>query len=291
MPILLALLAPLLWAIAIVLSKHALGEINSNQLFVIQIIAAMAAAWVVVWVRREKVAGGKRAWLAYSTGLFEPFLAYTLSLYGLAFVSAGIASLVYSTETLMIILLSVVLLKNKIESPLTFAGLILAATCGSVLAIYGDVGDVDAGVSGQKLIGYALIFAGVFFAALYVVVSAKLIVRHPPLILLTGQLSFCTLLAAIFIVPFADWQPLDTSTFLLAALSGILQYYLAFFCYLFSLQSLKIQIAGALLYLIPVFGIALSAVFLGERVTAMQLVGVAVVLLALLGIHFRHARD
>ncbi|XIX00490.1 hypothetical protein AB2H13_27770 (plasmid) [Escherichia coli] len=44
--------------------------------------------------------------LAYATGVFEPFLAYTFTLYGLYFISTGSASIVFSLESVFILVLS-----------------------------------------------------------------------------------------------------------------------------------------------------------------------------------------
>ena len=44
-----------------------------------------------------------KAILAYATGVFEPFLAYTFTLYGLYFISAGRASIIFSLESVFIL--------------------------------------------------------------------------------------------------------------------------------------------------------------------------------------------
>jgi len=44
------------------------------------------------------------------------------------------------------------------------------------------------------------------------------------------------------------------------------------------LQRLDVTIASASLYLVPVFGVALAAVFLGERLSGVALCGAAIVL-------------
>ena len=54
---------------------------------------------------------------------------------------------------------------------------------------------------------------------------------------------------------------------LFAALSGIVQYALAFWLYLFALQHLRASVAAFYLALIPVFGIAAASVFLGESLS------------------------
>lgn len=281
----LALLAAFFWSAALVLSKYALSEMNSRGLFLIQVAAAATAAWAVLLFRREKPAADKTSLLAYSAGLLEPFLAYMLSLYGLAFVPAGTASVVYSAETVLIILLSAALLKNKIQSPALLAVLVLAAGGGSVLAVYSPAADSPE-TAGRETAGHLLIFAGVFFAALYVVISAKLVENRRPSVLLAGQLLVCAAVSVVFVLPFAAFNGTGAFVLLLAAVSGVLQYYLAFYCYLFSLKRITVQTAGAALYLIPVFSIGLAAVFLGESITARQAAGVAITIASLLCLNY-----
>ncbi len=86
----LAMLAAFMWAVAIILSKITLEAIPSNTVFVVQLVAATMVAGTVMMFRCERPGWSGAHLLAYSTGLFEPFLAYILSLYGLSLVSASI---------------------------------------------------------------------------------------------------------------------------------------------------------------------------------------------------------
>lgn len=83
------------WGAAIVMSKKGVENLDAGGLFFWQICSASVLAWVVLFLRRKKLPLTPKAMFAYTTGVFEPFLAYTLTLYGLNFISAGGASIVF----------------------------------------------------------------------------------------------------------------------------------------------------------------------------------------------------
>ncbi|MFV8201576.1 EamA family transporter, partial [Enterobacter cloacae complex sp.6700005] len=77
--------------------------------------------------------------LAYATGVFEPFLAYTFTLYGLYFISAGSASIIFSLESVFILVLSVLICSVKINSPQYFILFLIGAIVGSILVALPDI--------------------------------------------------------------------------------------------------------------------------------------------------------
>jgi drug/metabolite transporter (DMT)-like permease len=64
----------------------------------------------------------------------------------------------------------------------------------------------------------------------------------------------------------------------LAAASGIVQYACAFWLYLWALKGLSASVAGLFLNLIPVFGLLIAIPVLGDRLSAMQWVGGALII-------------
>lgn len=58
-----------------------------------------------------------------------------------------------------------------------------------------------------------------------------------------------------------------------AAASGVVYYALAFWLFVFGLRGMSASLAGLFLNLISVFAVAGAAVFLGERLTTAQWVG------------------
>jgi drug/metabolite transporter (DMT)-like permease len=196
----LAILAALMWAIAIILSKITLETIPSNTVFMVQLIAATGVAGIVLLLSRDRLGWSREHLLAYSTGLFEPFLAYTLSLYGLSLVSASIVSVIFATESIMILFLSLLLLGTVIKKPASVMKLVLIAFLGVILVMAPDL----RATKSPSVTGYLAVSAGVFFAALYVVISSKLVLRIAPIALLTGQLLTCCLLPAVSRDPASD---------------------------------------------------------------------------------------
>jgi len=250
----LAMLAAFMWAVAIILSKITLEAIPSNTVFVVQLVAATMVAGTVMMCRRERPGWSRAHLLAYSTGLFEPFLAYTLSLYGLSLVSASIVSVIFATESIMILVLSLLLLGTVIRKPGSVTALILIAFLGVIMVMAPDL----RGVTSPSMSGYMAVFAGVFFAALYVVISSRLVHKIAPVTLLTGQLLTCCLLSVPLLLPTVEF--------------GLLT-------------------PGMMLYLVPVFSIGLAWLVLGERLSPIQLFGCLVILGAIAILNRQQASD
>jgi len=64
------------------------------------------------------------------------------------------------------------------------------------------------------------------------------------------------------------------------AFLAIFMYGLSMVLFLYVLQHLPVTVASASLYLVPVFGILIAAIILGERLTPVAIAGTAVVLLS-----------
>ncbi|EEY2487202.1 DMT family transporter, partial [Escherichia coli] len=131
--ILFAFLAAFAWGTAIVMSKKGLENMDAGGLFFWQVGSAAMLSWFVLSISRKKLPVTKKSILAYSTGIFEPFLAYILTLYGLKFISAGITSVIFSLESVFILILSVIFFSVKINSPLHFILLLTGAMAGSIM--------------------------------------------------------------------------------------------------------------------------------------------------------------
>lgn len=276
-----SILAALFWGIAIVMSKLILKEIDSNYLFIIQVSSSAIMAWIVLVLNRKKIKF-IRNMKVYLLGILEPFLAYILSLHGLAYVNAGISSILFSSESIMIIILSTVILKNQIKKIYTLYSIIFISLMGILLLSWNDI--IIGG--NQKLFGYFLVLAGVFFAAIYVTLSSKAVEEVSPITLLTGQLTVATVLSLLFLMPFIKFKLINNHILIMAIFSGLCQYYFAFLLYLNSLKYLKVHVAGMMLYLIPVFTILGSYYFLGEGLTQLQILGCFVVMCSVVVANF-----
>lgn len=290
--VLTAILSAACWGSATVMSKGVLDHMPPITLLAVQLTAAITVLWLAVLGLRIRIQLDRPTRRASFSGVLEPGLAYTLGITGLALTTASNAALIGAAEPLFILFLAWLVLK---EQPGPHILLLAAvATIGLVLVVVPDA----AGLTGQgSLVGDALLLAGTLFAAFYVIATRRLVSTIEPLPLSALQLSvglFWTLgvLAFVLLAGLATLglDGLSWPVLLMAAASGVIQYALAFWLYLFALQSLPANIAGFYLTLIPVFGIAAAFIFLGEALSGPQWIG-AILIIVSVGIVSRLQRE
>ena len=261
------------------MTKGVLAHIPPMTLLTIQLAASIGFLWGVILVWRLRVRWDRPTRRASLSGLLEPGLAYTVGIAGLALTTASNASLIATSEVFFVALLAWLFLKERIGAALLI--LILLATLGVGLVMLPDI----AGGAGQgSLLGDTLIAAGTLFAALYVIATRRLVQTVDPLPLSALQQSVGLLwtlgvvaLALVFGLTKVGLGGVGWEILGLAALSGIVQYALAFWFYLFALQRLPASITGFFLALTPVFGVAAAAVFLGEALSDLQWLGAGLI--------------
>jgi drug/metabolite transporter (DMT)-like permease len=269
------------WGSATVMSKGALTAFSPPVLLTLQLIASVVFLWAAVGVTGQKVTLDVGAQRAALSGLLEPGLAYAIGTFGLMLTSAGNASLIATTEPLLIVALAWVLFREQIDARTGAA--ILAAMAGVAMVTGARNGD-----SSGSLLGDGLVVLGTVFAALYVVVSSRLVTLVPPVALAALQQSVGLAFALILLVA---WLPLsaafeelaraDARLIGLALLSGIVQYALAFWLYLVGLKRLRAGTAALFLTLIPVFGLGGAVLFLDESIGMLQASGALMIVAAI----------
>lgn len=278
------------WGLATVMSKGALSAFSPPLLVSLQLATSVAFLWGAVAVIGQSVTLNRSTGLAALSGVFEPGLAYAFGTFGLFLTTAGNASLIATTEPLLIAVLVWLFFREKIE---TGTALAMVAAMAGVAMVTGAHG---AGATTSPL-GDALVVLGTLFAALYVVASSRLVTRIKPVALAALQQSvgLVFVVAVLFVWSSpteirAELASADASMLLLALVSGIVQYALAFWFYLIGLQRLPASTAALFLALTPVFGIGGAAIFLGEQVTMLQAAGTLMVIAAV-AFAARFARD
>ncbi|PID50045.1 MAG: EamA family transporter [Proteobacteria bacterium] len=278
-----ALLAVLCWSTAIILSKQSLEQFDSNQLFITQLLSATVFSWLFLILKKQKISLQPEMLKNYLLGFLEPFLAYTFSLYGMTLISASTTSILFSTESLMIVLLSLSLLKHHIDDKKLFFALLIISFAGVVLVALPDITASEK----DNLWGYFWVLLGVFCAALYVFFSSQIVANQQPVALLTGQLSFCSILSLSIFLPFITWERQPFNESIVAIISGVLQYFLAFVFYLHALKYISANLAGMMLYFIPVAVMIMSFCFLSEIIHLLQAVGGILTILSIAYLAYR----
>ncbi len=275
------------WGLATVMTKGALSVVPPFLMLSIQLTASIAFLWLAIVITRQKVQfNGGSPRLAFS-GVLEPGLSYSVGVPGLALTTAADASVIGATETALVALFAWLMLKERLK-PHTLV--LVAVAMGGVILITATAAE---GAGGGSVIGNLLILIGTIFAAVYAVTSRVLVANVAPLPLAAMQQSVGFVFVLILLV--GAWlfglehlpESIPAPLIILALVSGVVQYALAFWFYLLGLQVLRAGTAAAILTLIPVFGVGGATLFLGEELAPSQWIGCAIVIGAMAAMALR----
>ncbi len=209
-------------------------------------------------------------------GILNPGLAYALGLLGLVTIDASMSVLLWATEPILIMLLAVVLLRERVAASTAVA--LAVALVGVLLVLYRP------GASGDDL-GIALTIGAVAACAFYTVLTRRLLLDDSSVaVVLVQQLAALAFAVVMVVVAWAVGMadpglPAAPATWALAAASGMLYYGLAFWFFVGGLRGVPASIAGSLFPLIPVFGLA-AGYLVGDRLIGRQWLGAALVVAA-----------
>jgi drug/metabolite transporter (DMT)-like permease len=255
------------WGIGATLTKLTLSGIPAATLLVTQLLSSVLFLISVYYLKRRQLPFSSKSLKQGVAGIFEPALAYMIGIFSLKMTTASNASLIGASEVILTILLAAVFLGER----LTKVKLLLAGTSfsGILLLMLKDA----EGASHASLIGDLLVLLGTIFAVFYVLLSKKQIGTADPLQLTVSQ-QLVGLIVTVFcfgvlstIDPTYKLTVIGISPqfWLLAIVSGILHYALAFFLYLIALQAVPVSQAAFYVALIPVFGVASAVILIGEQ--------------------------
>ncbi len=274
------------WGVGTVITKQVLGEVAPLTLLPIQLLASCVFLGVVARVGRTRFSWSPALRRLTALGVLNPGLAYALGLLGLTLISASMSVLLWATEPVLILLLAVVLLRDRV--PVGLVAIMTVAVAGVVLVVY------QPQASGAGL-GVLLTLAAVSACALYTVLARRLLLDDASLSVTLLQqaaaLAFAIGLALLVQAVRGDAFDVGGLTpvaWLAAAASGVLYYGLAFWFYLAGLRRVPATVAGSFITLVPVFGVA-AGYLVGERFTGRQWVGAVVVIVAVAVVALRQS--
>lgn len=216
-------------------------------------------------------------------GMFQFAGVVAILNYGVKYIPAGRAALIFATFPLMAMLLAAAFGHERLSVVKTLGVLLTIAGVG--VALGEKV--LDRGASGEAWIGELAMLASSFCGALSSVLYRPYLRRNPPLsvgaLAMAGSVVFLAVLAAtegfFTTVPrftVAGW----TAVVFIGVSSGIF-YYL----WLWALERTTATKVTVFLALSPITAAALGALLLGESVTLLLLIGLACVVAGLFLAH------
>jgi drug/metabolite transporter (DMT)-like permease len=290
---LLLTITALFWALGHPLGRIILREVHPFQLAAANLVVGFLSIFLYLLVSGQargllRLAGGD---LAASLGLgVLGFFVYQICTFSaLARIPASVNALLISSNVVIIVLLSVVVLKERISWQRILG--ILVALGGVVLVTFNTGLELGGRVNLQ---GCAFSIAAAVSFSLYTVFGKRLLARNDPLLVVTialfsGALCLTALCAAT--VGFrslfaASPRALELMLFLGITMIGI-AYPLWFSC----LKRLPAGNVSIFIYLSPIFAVILSMLILQERFAWPFWIGGALVLAGIVGANLVYAGD
>ena len=273
-----AAIACLIWSGSLIASKLSYDTLQPMSLGLVR-FALAAIAFLAIWYmspNREMPSAKDMAKIAL-TGFLGITLYYAAENVGVSMLPASPSSLIVGSFPAMALVLECLIDRVR-PRPLKTLGVILAFAGVAVLAL-----TEGGGGSGNVLVGSFILMFGGLCWALYNFAMRLVMGRYSTLTITCWQ----TLFGALGFVPFALAEGLPTSLPSVAAWVSLLYLVLGctvagFTLYNWGLKELEPSTATSLSNLIPVFGLVLSALILGEHISAQQLLGGAIVVVGIM---------
>jgi drug/metabolite transporter (DMT)-like permease len=223
-----------------------------------------------------------RQWLAtFVLGLFGVFAYNLLFMGALAKLPASRAALIIALNPAITIAISSIALHERLGVR-RWLGVAVALLGVAIVVSKGDFGSLAHGNVGM---GEALMFGAVTSWALYTVLGRKVLGGLSPLAATNYAALWGTLLLGLVAAPhFGDLHPAQFDWRMVTSLLylGVLGTAVAFVWYYMSVKKVGASTTSIFNNLVPVFGVAISVLLLGEPLLTSMLVGGAVTIAGVL---------
>jgi drug/metabolite transporter (DMT)-like permease len=279
-PYLLLAATSFFWSLNWVVGKAMVGEVTPLALTFIRWCVAVAVMLPFAWPAIRANRGAIRrhwkliAWLGFwGTGLHNAF-AYV----GLQYTTATNGVILNSAIPVFIILLGWLVYRDTITWVQSLG--VAVSACGVLAILTAGDPSVLAGFALNK--GDLIVLAGMIFWAAYTIFLRLKPAELPGLALLAccGCVGVLLLLPLfLFELAFLDGRVAFTPATLAAMLYvGVFPSFIGYVFWNRAVAEVGSNVAGIFVHLMPAFGSLLAWLFLGERIRAYQLAGIALIL-------------
>jgi len=269
-----------LWGSSYLFIKVAVAEVPPLTLVAGRLVLAAAILWVVLLAARQAMPRSRRLWATFAVmGLLNGAVPYSLIFWSEQVISSGLASLLQATMPLFTVLLGHFLMRDERLTAGRVAGVLLGFVGVGLLMLP----DLRQGAHANLLGQLAMVASSVSYAGAALVARSRLR-GQPALVSTTGQLT----MGAVWTVPLSllvDGPPRAVPS--LPALGSwlgltILGTVIAYVIYFKLIERTSAAFVSTVTYIIPVFGLILGAVVLGESLSATLLVSLGLILAGVL---------
>jgi drug/metabolite transporter (DMT)-like permease len=272
------LFVALVWAINFAVVKYALADFSPLSFTVVRFALAAVFLALVMRAGRESFSLERRDIVpVIRLGLIGITLYNLLFMYGLKYTTASNSALFISSSPLFAALI-LILKERKGIRPAVVAGMLLSS-----LGVFMVVGGGSDGLafSRSAVAGDLLTLCAAVFWAFYTTMARPLVAKYAPIKVTAYSMAAGTVMLLPLgtgdvirqswtSIPITSWAAFCFSTFLSAGVAFTLWYQ--------GVKRLGVTRTAVYHYLVPFIAVVFAALFLHERITALQVVGGSLIL-------------
>jgi drug/metabolite transporter (DMT)-like permease len=269
-----------LWGCSYLFIKVAVSEVPALTLVAARLVLGAAVLWVLVRISGQSMPRRRSLWATYAAmGLLNGAIPYSLIFWGEQYISSGLAALLQATMPLFTVILAHFLADEERMSLRKAMGVVAGFVGVSLLML----ADLRRGLHANVL-GQAAIVASSVSYATATIVARNHLRGQPALISTAGQLT----MGAVFILPLSLLvdRPFHLSPSLAAVGSWLgltlLGTVVAYTIYYALVERTNATFVSTVTYIIPVNGLILGALVLGEPLTWTLLASLGLILVGVL---------
>lgn len=271
----------LIWSLNFSVVKYSLEEIDPLSFNAMRFLLAIIFIWVIVKSRRIHIKIQKGDWpILVFLGLWGNLMYQLLFIYGINLTYSANAAVMLGTIPVWVAVFAHFFTDDKLKL-ITTAGVFMAFL-GVFLIMAGDARGFS--ISSDNVKGDIIIVMAAMVFGSYTIISRRLLDRYTPVELTTIIMTVgggSLILVALPSLYRLDYGEISMLTYTGAVYSGLLSIGLAYVVWNYGIKQVGAVRTSAYQNLVPVFGLILGFILLGEKLTAMQYVGAAVVILGI----------
>ena len=272
------LFVALVWGINFSIVKFALGDFSPLSFTITRFLLAALFLFCVMLISREPPGIERKDRLAVvRLGLIGITLYNIFFMYGLRYTSASHSALFISLSPLFAVLIQSVSGRERLTARII--GGIALATAGTVIIISSHAGGLQ--FSPEGVFGDLLTLVGSFLWALYTTASRPLLERYSPVKIT----AYCMAIGSFLLIPFGayelyrqHWSAISGPAWAALGFSAVVPGGIAFSLWYQGVKRIGVTRTITYHYLVPFVAVIFAALFLGERITLLQITGGAAII-------------
>jgi drug/metabolite transporter (DMT)-like permease len=275
-----AFLAALIYGISFTVAKEVMPIYVKPYAFIIlRVLGATLLFWIAgIFIKKEKIE--RQDYLRiFLAAVFGAALNMLMFFKGLSLTTPINASVMMLTTPILVLILSTIILKEKINF-IKFSGIIIGLIGAIILLVYGQ----DISLGSNVLFGNFLIFVNAIAYSLYLIIVKRLTDKYNPLTFV----KWIYLFGLLIVIPFGfseikeiQWHEMSVNIYYKI---GFIVVFTTFFTYLlnlFALTKLKPTTLSIFIYLQPVIAAIYALIVKSDSLNFIQILSTLLIFLGI----------